>query len=188
MSWEAIDEARFRNLLGRLDLHSQQTGTVIPIPNNLNGYTEIRNLLLEGRPELFDTNNQQVFKCNQPITIIAYGGSALLISLAFLPNREMGVKVFFVAAAILFPLLFLREPRKVKLDSENLIIEYPHKEREIHRAEIKDVRMEREEEYNSCSEVVAVYLTKGRKEVLSKFRVGNIKFAYALIRWAEEKE
>lgn len=178
-----------------LRLHSRDDDVVLSIDSQLDGYTEILDIIFRKRPDLFDAGGNEAMSRGLLGSIAAVGmGLAMIgISAVFVFYLAGEVEtfsiiiasVFFITGIFIITSWFL-SPQSILLENQTMVVLYILREATYSASDIHSITLVKRKTRNGYIYFVQANLKAGKPLKLSGFKLGNVLIYQILKRWHEK--
>jgi hypothetical protein len=178
-----------------LRLHSRDDDVVLSIDSQLDGYTEILDIIFKKRPDLFDVGDNDLISRGLLGSIASVGaGLAMMgISSVFVFYMAGEVETFniilasiFFAMGIFIIAYWFLSPQSILLENQTVVVLYLFKEMHYAVSDINSITLEKRQTRNGYIYFAQVNLTKGKPLKLSGFKLGSVLMYQILKRWHDK--
>lgn len=186
LRWSDIARVSMRGQ--SLRLHNRDEDVTLALDSQLDGYTEILDIIFNKRPELFDVIENNVLSRNALGLALAIGFGLLIMAFPvfiFWTSEEFDFlygAIFFVIGLIMMA-GWLFTPQRVVLENETMLITYLYKKISYSINDINSITLEKRRTRNGYVYFVQINLKAGKPLKLPGFKQGNALTYQLLKRW-----
>jgi hypothetical protein len=186
LRWIELDRVSTRGQT--LRLHNRDEDVTLSLDSQLEGYSEILDMIFSKRPDLFDVGEDDIMRRGLIASIFTIGFGLVMIGLSVFLFFEMPVSESFLA--LIFTVLGLSvivswclAPQSIVLEDKALFVLYFFKEKSYSINDIASVSLEKTRTRNGYIYFVQLNLKIGKPVKLPGFSKGSILTCQILKRW-----
>ena len=186
LRWSDIARVSMRGQ--SLRLHNRDEDITMSLDSQLDGYTEILDIIFNKRPELFDTAENNVLSRSMLGLILTIGFGLLIMAFPafiFWASDEFDLlygTIFFVIGIVMMA-GWLFAPQSVALENETMLVSYLYKKVSYSINDINSITLEKQRTRNGYIYFVQLNLKSGKPLKLPGFKQGNALTYQLLKRW-----
>jgi hypothetical protein len=179
-----------------LRLHSQNDDVVLSIDSQLEGYTEILDIVYSKRSDLFDAgDNNDVMSRSLlgNIAVVGVGLAMMGISSVFVFYLIGEIETFSIIFASIFFAMgifvianWFLSPQSILLENQTMLVLYLFREMTYTASEINSITLEKRKTRNGYIYFVQINLKIGKSLKPSGFKLGSALMYQILKRWHEK--